>query len=757
MLAVTDSKLPFKDIRRKLERELHETFRRDIDDPQELDRVAKISRAKRNYLYWQGKQYLKPKLDRTDRTIDWISMLDDKDERKKIKYAAVYNIIQSDGLKFISVVGQRKPNQKAVADNPDDEDMSDLARDADAAARHLHLKWKINKVVGRMAFTLWAVGPAFLHTRYVTDAQRHGYIEIPDMSVEHQEVSPGGYRCDSCGKKTMEPFCPQCGDTIQDTSYESAEIAAVPKDNGIKRYENGSVELEIYNMFHINVNSRAKEQKETDYLTHSEMLQEYQIRAMYGDKVAGVLQNYSDEESVSEREANRAQQETASDRGGREFEEEELYVHERRWVRPAIYHAFGARTRKILRQNFRDGLRTTFVGRRLVEAKAEKMDDYWSSCKTGTGEFLTSPALCDPIIPVQNDINDFMNLGKETIVRAIPKTLVGAELFDRARMQEDDAIVAEMIPVKIGADDISKQIGQLPMSRFSDQMMPFYELIRAHSREGDGIQPAIFGGGDPANTWRAESQRKNQALMQLQPPFQNINDSITESTENGVRELARFGTGDITVPPKQNNGLEHSYTLTIHLLSQKGWHIEAAESAPVSYAEKVDRIVAISTENPDLAAGLGFQHPMNADDMQDFFGVDGLYVPGSYERQKVMKRIKELLVEAPAVVGMDPMTGQPMEEPTVFPDPLLDKPLETYIELFRTWCNSPAGQAQKDMPGFRNVYLHLAKLEEMLQMEMMMAAAPPPEEGGGEAAPPQGGGEAPSTIPPVTNSPAPLG
>jgi hypothetical protein len=756
MLAVTDSKLSFREIKKKIERELHETFQTDIDDPQELDRVAKISRAKRNYLYWQGKQYLKPKLDTSDRTIDWISVLDDRSKRKNVKYCSVYNIIQSDGLKFVAVVGQRKPNQKCVADNPDDEDMTELARDGDAALRHLHLKWKIAKVVDHLAFTLWSVGPAFGHTHYVTDAQRHGYIEIPDVSVEHQEVSPAGYRCGACGTKTMEPFCPQCGEMVNEVSYESAEIEEVPRFNGIKKYENGGVELDIYNLFHVNVSAQAKERKDTDYLTHSEMLPEYQIRAMYGDKVAGILQNFADEESVAAREADRAVQEVSSDRGTRELEEQDRYIHERRWVRPVIYHAFGPRTRKLLLGQFPDGLRTTFVGKQLVEAEHEKLDDFWSICKTGTGEHLTSPALCDPIIPIQNDINDFMNLGKETIVRAIPKTLVASELFDRARIQEEDDVqVAEMIPVKIGPTDISKQIGQLPMSRFSDQMMPLYQIMRDMSREGDGIQPAIFGGGEAANTWRAESQRKNQALMQLQPPFQNINDFITEVSDNGIRELAKNGSGNVTVPPKLNNGLENSYTFTIHMLKDKGWHVEAAESAPISYAEKVDRIVSISTENPDLAVGLGFQHPMNAADMQDFFGVDGLYVPGSYEQQKVMKRIKDLLAEEPMVVGFDPMTGQPMEEPTIQPDPILDKPVEMYAELFRTWCNSPAGQAQKDMPGFRNVYLHLERLEMMLQ-EQMMAAAMPPEEGG-EEAPPQGGGEAPATIPPVTDSPAPLG
>jgi hypothetical protein len=605
-----------------------------------------------------------------------------------------------------------------------------------------------------MAFTIWAVSPAFLHTHYVTDSQRHGYIEIPDVSIEQRETEPGGYRCADCGTKTIKPFCPQCGEMVEESSYEDAELEEVPKFNGMQKYENGSVELDVYNLFNINVSSTAKEREETDFLTHAEMLKEYQIRGMYGDKVAGVLRNFSESESVPVREAARALSEISTDRGQRELEEKDEIIHERRWIRPSIYHAFSATTRKLLLTQYPDGLRTNFVGTLLVEMEHEKLDDYWSICKTGTGEFLTSPALCDTIVPNQNDINDFMNLGKETIVRGIPKTLVGSELFDRVRLKDDDAMVAEMIPVKIGADDISKQIGQLPLSRFSDQLMPFFQIIREMSREGDGIQPAIFGGGEPANTWRAESQRKNQALMQLQPPFQNINDAITESTENGVRELARNGTGKVTVPPKQNNGLENSYTLTLHELNSEGWHIEAAESAPISYAEKVDRIVSITTENPDLAAGLGFNHPMNADDMQDFFGVEGLYVPGSYARQKAMSTVKELLQAAPIVVGLDPMTGQPMEEPTILPDPLLDKPLEAYIELFRTWCNSPAGQAQKDYPGFKNVYLHLAKLEEMLQMEMMMAAAPPEEEGGEMALP---AGEPETGIPPVTDSPAPLG
>lgn len=741
---------------KELEAPLRQVFTEDIDRVIEGDRIAKITRAKRNYLYWQGKQYLTPKVDISSRTIDWISVLDDEKHRNQIKFASVYNIIYSDGIKFVSVVGQRKPNQKCVPDDPDDEGMAEIARDADAALRLLHQQWDISKKMKEIAFHLWTTGPVFGHTHYVSDGLQYGYTEVPNIQVVPQMASEPGIRCTRCGTKSLEPFCPACGYPLDDATYEEGEVIDVPKEVGPPtRFENGGVALDLYSQFYVTTPPKAKETPDCDFLTLSEMINRAKIGSLYG-KLFGDpdSMDLKEEEDVVERIADDAIDEIAFETGeapptGRE----DKFVHEKRWVTPEVFHALPADLRRRLLKEFPDGMRTTFVGSKLIEVEAEKLTDYWAVCKSGTGEYLNSPGICDNLIPIQDDVNDFANLGRETITRGIPKTFVDSTLFDRDALEDNNANVAEIIPVKNGADDISKRIGQLPMARFSDQMMAFQAMIRDIGREVGGIQPAIYGGADATPTWRQSAQQKNQALMQLQPPFENMHDFVSEVDENGIRELARNGSGELKVAPAGSTGLEDSYLLNISMLQEKGWHVEAAESVPMSYAEKSARIAEISQENPELAATLGLHHPMNTGEVQRFFGVEGMYMMGHYERLKAMDRIKELLQEGP-VQGVSPFTGEvqmlpALEGTPVFPDPYTDKPYDFYAELIRAWCNSPSGlnQFKSNPQGYQNVRLFGVLQDQMANPPVSPVRAAQEEEAKGGQQKQAGGG--PEVKPPA--------
>jgi hypothetical protein len=279
--------------------------------------------------------------------------------------------------------------------------------------------------------------------------------------------------------------------------------------------------------------------------------------------------------------------------------------------------------------------------------------------------------------------------------------------------------------------------------------MPVAEMMRTYTREADNIQPALFGGGDPAPTWRQDQQQKAGALQGLQLPFENMQGFVSDVLEDGVRLGARHGVGEVSVP---STGFgEVGETVDMAELEEEGWHIEAADTAPQSYNEKVTKLSGLSQEAPQLAASIGLGNPINAASTKAYFGVDDFYAPGEFLFNMVMTRIQKLLGEPPTPPELDPMTGMPMVDPmtgmpaqetsSVPVDPFLDQDHTTISSIIREWCMSPAGQRASEDPAryYQNVKLHGMEQDAAAQAAMMAmqppmeAAAPPPEE---NAAPP---------------------
>jgi hypothetical protein len=678
---------------------LTQVIRDELDRPNEAARLAQVAIAERNYLYWQGKQYLTPKYDTEARTIGYVSALEGPNRNRR-KFASCYNIIYGDGIKFVAIVGQRRPNQKCVPDIPDDEEQNRKAKDADAAKTHLHRTWEIRRRMKEIAFHLWTTGPVFFYTHYVADGHKYGWTQEPVMDVAQQELPEGGTR-------------------------------GVPNITGVEQYPKGAVELDILSIFHVSVPFGKKSLGDCDWLNYQAREPKHRIKAIHPDLPDEISEGAED--TPTERDAAEAIDKTASPTGTQEEQADRKWLYELRWIRPKVYEALEKEHRDLLYERFPNGLKVIRVQGKVIDLVPEKLDDYWTVCKTGTGEYINSEPLCFTYIPVQDDTNDFFNMGRETILRGIPKVLVDGQLIDTVALEKNEPVIAEVIRTKLGTgQDIGKMIGQLPTARFSDQLMPFWKAIRDTSRENGGISPVLFGGGPPTPTYREAAQRKNQALMQLQPPFDEMQMSVAGFTTNGIRELARYGSDTVTVPPETGGGLEESYVLNLAMLQEDGWHVEPEESVPMSFGEKVERIGQIAAENPGLAQSIGMTHPMNVESVHQMFGVEDFYQPGAHERAKVLKVIQRLLTEAP-LQDMDPMTGQVIELPSIEPDEFTDKNHIFFVEIVRAWCNSPAGLRQEETnpEGYRNVKLY-------------------PD---GEPAPPGPAPPEQSEIPPVTDSP----
>lgn len=723
--------------------ELRQVIYKELESPVEANRQSQIAFAKRNYLYMSGKQYLVPQWANDGRMWDWKPVeIDDKNGKKR-KFASTYNIIYADGAKFIAVVGQRPPNMKAVPNDPMRLDMVSRAKNAQTAQLFLQKHWDLRRRMKEVAFHLWSTSAVYFHTDFVTNAAKNGSIEVPEYQTKKSVIRPAGIDCGICGAVAMGVTCPECGGNLNPLAYQDEVSIEVPYVAGKKVYPKGRAELTLYTTFEVGHSFGACTLEELDWISLDTMDNPYKLKAMYD--VKDITLNGAELDRGSVTDAQLAKEAIEAPNGVAYIDKSNNWLHSRKYIRPVVYDALAPQLRKQMESQFPEGARVVCVGSKAVIVDERKIDDYWAICKTGTGPKISDPPLCNNIIPIQDDINDMVNMGKETILRGIPKTLVDGTLFDPQAVKENEAIIGEMIRVKMGAgQSIGSLVQQMPVAKMSEQMMPFIQYQRELSREIDGVQPAIYGGGAPATTFRAENQRKNQALMQLSPPFEEMQNAATGAVKNGVKLEAKFGVGEIKVT--SNTPMSPTRSLDLSLLQVDGWDLEADESVPVSINEKRDQISGISQENPGLASALGFDHPMNTEQMQRTFGVDGFYTPGAAQQQLALAKIQVLLREQ-AVDDIDPMTGQPVRLPSQMPDPYEFKDAAFMSQVFHAWVLSDAGQELSVLnpAGFENVKMFGTQLDIM--------AAPPMMPG------PVGPGEPPpqDIPPPPPEEPGPIG
>src|SRR5262249_18475343 len=150
------------------------------------------------------------------------------------------------------------------------------------------------------------------------------------------------------------------------------------------------------------------------------------------------------------------------------------------------------------------------------------------------------------VIPFQKALNDMFGLALETSLRAIPRTIVDQAIMDRKSAAENDAIPGEVVfTVGSGMGDISKGIAELPVARFSDQLVPFLTLWRSTMQDVDGIRRELPGGGQPTSTYREAKQRKDQAMMTLSTPNEEQARFWESVYANGPRQRAKYASGQI--------------------------------------------------------------------------------------------------------------------------------------------------------------------------------------------------------------------
>lgn len=721
---------------------LRDLVRDSILQANDAERLAQLRVAKRNHLYYEGKQNLAPAWVVPGELADYApvgssslhSSLDG--EQAQRQFDVVFNFIRSDTTKAVSITG-KAPSVRAVPDDPNTADSLQAAKDANAVAHYWRQKWKPDQLQKNLMFKFEIYGPVFAYVRWVADRNKYGVITVPVLEEREAPLDDtAGYHCQNCGHFTSasmpypgDPFpCPACGAMLPDYLWKPADTVPVLQQIGEREYIAGGVECSLETVLTVLVPSDIESLDDSPYLHYEREMHKARILAMHPELAARLEELDAAKSAWLDSPTGPETRATSksTDPSASPWRKDQ-WSYALTWLRPSMYWLIKDKTlRSGLQTHFAEGVRLTWVCDELIDMAPENLSSVWCAAPPTVGNRLLQDPLVNDSISLTDLYNDSQNLLHQTAQRGIPATLVDSKVFDVEAMTKRPSLPQELIAVPFAGQDPSRLVAKLPTADFPQHIVPWLEIIREAQRDIIGIPKAISGVDSRSMTAEEARLRQNAALRQRSVPYDNTRTLWCEMMRLAVLQTAKYGIGKIQAPTKRGVFGQQTRVVDISRLSSFGFHFEADEGMPANYAEERDRILSYLQESPQIAETIGLTSPVNAEAMANYLRIDGIINPAENLKAKVRWQIEQLLRSEP-VPGPDGVM-----QPSIPPDEW--DPHDVVAALCWAWLDSPEGLDAREagLPGFDNV-VAFAKAHQ--QMGMMAAPAPPAPT---EASPPAG-------------------
>ena len=707
-----------------------------IEKDNSIERLRLLSKAQRHDFYYRGIQDIAPEVS-PDGSIRWAPVNGENDDGEPDIQMRRINKVRGDGKKFISVLGQKPPNIKAMPADPRSESDRTSSRQADLAQSRLRIDWDTEQKNMLLAKGLWNYGTQFGYTRVLADGERFGYREVPVLDSVEKEISPAHYNCQACGamvpadqaieqpvgyegeSPATQKTCPQCGAALSDIDFVEAETDQFPVQVGTKKYPKARVELSITNVMRVRVPFWAQDITDCEYLIYEFEESETRLKAVIPN-LRELLAKGTETVSNATLQGQRVRAAAASPTGNSASRKGTL-PYARVWLRPSMFESIEDKERRARwYEQFPIGAKMTLVNNRLVAIEGESMDDHWTACPAETSETIHTDAIVTDMIDVQDAVNESLTIGMETFLRGLPLTIVSPDIIDPKTLRNKPPYPGEILIAKQTAGtSIEKSVVTLNTARFPEQLTPFVQMFESEARESTGVRPEIFGGGDGSMTATEFNKRQSQALAQLGMQWLYMRRFWVKTYQNGVNLLKELGETDITAPTSTKTGDRDVELLDLPALGSGNYYFESDESIPQSWGQQKEQLLYLLGQAPMAAQALGVLTPENISVVREFLGLPNLRVPNEDQRTKVLEVIGKLLNEQPI---QDPQTGQ--SKPSIPVDDFDDPSIVS--DVARSWLIGDAGRKEQERqsPGFQNVVAYFAMAKAMTQPPQ-----PPPQSG----------------------------
>ena len=238
-------------------------------------RRHEIRRIRQARMFWQGLQYAWW----NDQQQNWVvpfssTTFDAKNQEEMPRFMYVTNIYLAFGLTFVAVLSSQTPNVRV---RPAKASKIDDVRAAEAATHVINLIEENNNpkdMLSDTGYYLFTDGKIGGYVRFVSDAERFGTTEQPQITQQYQPMGEDSYSCPSCGAETPESgvaatgvlSCPQCGTQLGPENMKQADRIAVPMQSGTREVPNGQEVIDIVGGLELNTPVWARKQHQFPYL-----------------------------------------------------------------------------------------------------------------------------------------------------------------------------------------------------------------------------------------------------------------------------------------------------------------------------------------------------------------------------------------------------------------------------------------------------------------------------------------------------------
>jgi hypothetical protein len=603
-----------------------------------------------------------------------------------------------------------------------------------------------------LARFLWTDGLAYTYVRHVLDGNRYGFThgDMDDMQDELSYLPELGGE----GPEGTQAGAPREGEQAQ-------EQPAGP----VKGSPRGSEEIVISGTLEVKTPMQASCLEESDYLQWSKEIDVVRGKTKYPE-VADEIQPNQAATAESDYERLARTSIMMGMRPSNMTNDAMTYncTIQHTWVTPAFFvEEKDDDKRNWLYDNFPKGMLVVMIGKTVCEVRNERFLDHWTLTHGRPGDGMHRPALGTPLIPLQEKLNDCMDLVHESFMHLIPIKWVDAEAMDANALGDIQSKPNTYLKMKRRVDKaLAENFFVEPQIQIADGLLTYIEKLFGEMAQFlCGAFPALFGGNTGSNdTARGIESQRDQALGRIGLAWRNIKASYAKLMRQAVMAAAEYRQGVMSGTIKGRDGTDVKIAIDPQdLKANLLCFPDSDENFPESWvAQRAvwTNLLDKAATNPLLASILSA--PRNQLIAKDKVGVPELVIPTASASKKQLgeimillegapepnpalmdaeQKVRELLEQAQANgIEADPAAIAAIQQsiaqipPEVSSVPI-DKKLDdhaTEAAEIKTWANESEGiRARTENPeGFRNVILHFDEHEAALA-EQQAAAAPAPE------------------------------
>ena len=416
---------------------------------------------------------------------------------------------------------------------------------------------------------------------------------------------------------------------------------------------------------------------------------------------------------------------------------------QRNWIKPHYFeHVENEDTRTSLQKKFPDGVLAVFAGEIFCYARNESMKQSLALGQAYSGDGQNRNALGTGFIPIQQRINNWLDLMNDYFVRGVPKIWHDNKAFDAEAIKNQTNVPGDRGMVKRPPNTNVDQLVWAEPQIQAPQALPDFvkQYIGPLGEIVTGGYPALGGGDTGSNDTAAGiSQQRDQALGRLGATWHFIVQAECDSMLQLVQWGAKCRNGSIAekIPGGEIIQLE-----VANLQGNILCFPESDENFPESWSQKQQKFLSFIAEagkNPQL--GEVIYNPANLKLMQWSVGLGEFYIKQVASLEKQQGELELLLKAAPvpnpikeqAKANLQKMTqagGDPeklqevIAQVQAMPDLVstipIDEDMDDHeVEAFGVWMTlqGPEGRKLKrtKAKGFQNARLHYMEHIKALQ------------------------------------------